>query len=92
MKIPDYKAPTWPANDVPKQVHLDLAVTNLDATVAEAERRGAQLAPVQPAPDRSRVLFDPAGHPFCPTTQIPPDAQIAPSSGENFEAIRGAAS
>jgi hypothetical protein len=25
--------------------------------------------------DRWRVLLDPAGHPFCLTTQIPPDAR-----------------
>ena len=75
MKIPDYEPPTWPAGDVPKQIHLDLAVTDLEARVVEAERLGARIAPVQPAPDRWRVLFDPAGHPFCLTTQIPPEAQ-----------------
>ena len=75
MKIPDYVPPTWPAADVPKQIHLDLAVTDLDATTAEAVRLGARIAPFQPAPDRWRVLFDPAGHPFCLMTQIPPEAQ-----------------
>jgi hypothetical protein len=30
---------------------------------------------VWPAPDRWRVLLDPAGHPFCLTTQIPPEAR-----------------
>ena len=75
MKIADYEPPTWPAGDVPKQIHLDLAVTDLEVAVAEAERLGARIAPVQPAPDRWRVLFDPAGHPFSLTTQIPPEAQ-----------------
>ena len=74
LKIPDYVAPTWPDSDVPKQIHLDLAVTDLDAAAAEAERLGARIAPTQPAPDRWRVLLDPAGHPFCLTTQIPPEA------------------
>ena len=73
LKIPDYVAPTWPDSDVPKQIHLDLAVTDLDAAAAEAERLGARIAPTQPAPDRWRVLLDPAGHPFCLTTQIPPE-------------------
>jgi hypothetical protein len=45
------------------------------AAVVEAEQLEATLAAVQPAPDRWRVLFDPAGHPFCLTTQIPPEAQ-----------------
>ena len=75
LRVPDYVAPTWPGGDVPKQIHLDLAVTELEAAVAEAERLGARIAPVQPAPDRWRVLLDPAGHPFCLTTQIPPDAR-----------------
>ena len=75
LRIPDYVAPTWPDGVVPKQLHLDLAVADLDAAVAEAERLGARQAPLQPAPARWRVLLDPAGHPFCLTTQIPPDGQ-----------------
>jgi hypothetical protein len=74
LKVADYVPPTWPDGDVPKQIHLDLAVTDLEAAVEEAEQLGARSAPVQPAPDRWRVLFDPAGHPFCLTTQIPPEA------------------
>ena len=73
LRVADYVAPTWPSNDVPKQLHLDLAVTDLDVAVAEAERLGALPAAVQPAPDRWRVLLDPAGHPFCLTTQVPPE-------------------
>ncbi len=75
LQVSDYCPPTWPAGDVPKQVHLDLAVTDLDGAVAEAERLGGRLAPYQPASDRWRVLFDPAGHPFCVTNQIPDRAQ-----------------
>jgi len=71
LRVPDHVAPTWPAGDIPKQIHLDLAVTDLEASVAEAERLGARLAPLQPEPGRWRVLLDPAGHPFCLTTQIP---------------------
>jgi hypothetical protein len=75
MAVPDYEAPTWPAADVPKQIHLDLAVDDLGAAIEEAERLGARLAAVQPVPDRRRILLDPAGHPFCLTTQIPPEAR-----------------
>jgi hypothetical protein len=73
VRILDYQPPTWPDAAVPKQMHLDLAVTEteLEEAVAEALEFGATLAPVQPAPDRYRVLLDPAGHPFCLTTQIP---------------------
>jgi Glyoxalase-like domain len=75
MHIPDYRPPTWPGGDIPKQMHLDLGVTDLDAAVAEAERMGARLVPEQPAPEQWRVLLDPAGHPFCLTTQVPREAQ-----------------
>jgi hypothetical protein len=56
---------------VPKQLHLDLAVDDLGQTAAQALALGARRAESQPAPDRYLVFFDPAGHPFCLTTQIP---------------------
>jgi Glyoxalase-like domain len=71
VRVADYEPPTWPEADRPKQIHLDLAVDDLDAAQAEAVRLGARPASAQPAPERWRVLFDPAGHPFCLTTQIP---------------------
>jgi catechol 2,3-dioxygenase-like lactoylglutathione lyase family enzyme len=70
-KIPDFRPPTWPEGETPKQLHLDLAVDDLESTQARALSLGARLASVQPAPDRYVVLLDPAGHPFCLTTQIP---------------------
>ncbi|HEX3623357.1 MAG TPA: VOC family protein [Acidimicrobiales bacterium] len=75
IPVPGYRPPTWPEGDVPKQFHLDLGVADLDAAVAEAVALGARPAPTQPAPDLRRILFDPAGHPFCLTTQIPPEAR-----------------
>jgi Glyoxalase-like domain len=74
LQVEDYVPPTWPSNEVPKQIHLDLGVTDLEAAVAEAQQLGAAVAPVQPGADRWRVLFDPAGHPFCFTTLIPAEA------------------
>ncbi len=71
MRVDDYVAPTWPAGDIPKQLHLDLGVADLDAAQTEAVRLGARPASVQVAPDQRRVLLDPAGHPFCLTTLIP---------------------
>jgi hypothetical protein len=75
MEVPDYKAPTWPGSDIPKQIHLDLAVDDLEASTTAALELGATLSPAQPHPDRWRVLLDPAGHPFCLTTQVPPEAR-----------------
>jgi len=74
MKVADYHPPTWPEADVPKQIHLDLSVSDLTAAVDEAERLGATPAAFQPAPDLRRILLDPAGHPFCLTTQVPREA------------------
>jgi Glyoxalase-like domain len=71
VRVPDHRAPTWPDGDIAKQVHLDLSVEDLDAAEAEAMRLGAARYDEQPAPERWRVLVDPAGHPFCLSTQIP---------------------
>jgi hypothetical protein len=71
VRVPDYQAPSWPQGAAPKQIHLDLAVDDLDQAEVEALRLGARRAADQPAPDRWRVLLDPAGHPFCLSTQIP---------------------
>jgi len=72
VRVPNFKPPSWPdGSGAPKQMHLDLAVEDLDVAEAEALRLGARTAAEQPAPDRWRVLVDPAGHPFCVSTQIP---------------------
>jgi catechol 2,3-dioxygenase-like lactoylglutathione lyase family enzyme len=71
VKIDDYQPPTWPDSESPKQMHLDLAVDNLEQAVVDALRLGAVRSDFQPAPERYVVLFDPAGHPFCLSTQIP---------------------
>ena len=78
MVVADYRPPTWPEAEVPKQIHLDLAVDDLETAVAEAIRHGATPAAVQPAPEARRILLDPAGHPFCLTTMIP--REPAPSA------------
>jgi hypothetical protein len=69
VQVPDYRPPSWPDAACPKQMHLDLAVDDLDR--AEALRLGARRAIEQRAPDRWCVLLAPAGHPFCLSTQIP---------------------
>lgn len=61
-----YVRPTWPAESGRQQMsmHLDVAVTDLEAAVASAAEAGAQLAAYQPQDD-VRVMLDPDGHPFC---------------------------
>jgi catechol-2,3-dioxygenase len=66
QSAPDYVRPAWPAEDGRQQMmmHLDVAVDDLAAAVADATGLGATLAEFQPQED-VRVLLDPAGHPFC---------------------------
>jgi len=71
VRVDDYQPPDWPNGSTPKQIHFDLSVDDLGASELEALILGAVKAPDQPEPDRWRVFFDPAGHPFCLTTQIP---------------------
>lgn len=70
-RVPGYRPPDWPDGPQPKHIHLDLVVTDLDASETAAVALGARRAESQPGPDRWRVLFDPAGHPFCLTTLLP---------------------
>ncbi|GAA4699338.1 hypothetical protein Prum_088850 [Phytohabitans rumicis] len=71
VRVPHYQPPTWPGAAMPKQIHLDVAVSDLDQAEAAAIRLGARRAATQPAPHRWRVMLDPAGHPFCLSTQMP---------------------
>ncbi|MBW4077335.1 MAG: VOC family protein [Acidobacteria bacterium] len=71
VRVDGYTPPTWPEGGIAKQIHLDLAVDDLASGVTQALELGAVRADFQPAPERYVVLFDPAGHPFCLTTQIP---------------------
>jgi hypothetical protein len=71
ITVENYVPPTWPSDDSPKQIHLDLAVKDLAAAAQTALGLGATRCEVQPNPDSYLVFLDPAGHPFCLTTQIP---------------------
>jgi hypothetical protein len=65
VHVDGYEPPTWPSAERSQQVHLDLAVDDLDAAEFQAIQLGATKVISQPTPERSRVLRDPAGHPFC---------------------------
>jgi hypothetical protein len=69
VRVDKYVPPTWPANDVPKQGHMEFAVDDLDQSEAALLKLGATKPGEQPQPDRWRVLLDPAGHPFCISSQ-----------------------
>lgn len=71
QRVTDHVPPDWPSGPVGKQLHLELAVDDLNAAEQAVIAAGARKATEQPAPDKWRVLFDPAGHPFCITSLIP---------------------
>ena len=61
---------TWPAPDVPQQLHLDLTVADMEELTTQRDRALALGATLRL--DRSAdldeplyVFADPAGHPFC---------------------------
>jgi hypothetical protein len=62
--------PTWPTDEVPKQMHHDFRVSSV-AELEEQRRRAEELGAVllyDRADDEVEplyVLADPAGHPFC---------------------------
>jgi len=73
QRAPDHRPPAWPDPEHPQQLHLDLAVEDLDIAEEQVLAIGARKASVQPG--RSfRVFLDPAGHPFCLVLTSPPDS------------------
>jgi catechol 2,3-dioxygenase-like lactoylglutathione lyase family enzyme len=71
MRVDTYVAPSWPHGPQRQQMHIDVAVDDLQSAVPAAIALGATEAAHQPDPDRWRVLLDPVGHPFCLTTVRP---------------------
>ncbi|MGC0415965.1 VOC family protein [Embleya sp. AB8] len=67
QRVDGYRAPSWPDQAVPQQVHLDFAVDDFDEAEALLLALGATKPEYQPNGERGRVLVDPAGHPFCLT-------------------------
>jgi hypothetical protein len=64
QQVADYRAPEWPGQTVPQQMHLDVIVEDLDSGEAAVLGLGATKAEHQPG-TTFRVFLDPAGHPFC---------------------------
>ncbi|WP_203817487.1 VOC family protein [Paractinoplanes ferrugineus] len=64
QQVADFRAPEWPGQEHPQQVHLDVIVDDLDTGERAVLGLGATKHAHQP--DTSfRVFLDPAGHPFC---------------------------
>ncbi|MEU3372580.1 VOC family protein [Streptomyces sp. NPDC006660] len=68
QRVDGYRAPAWPGQQCPQQMHLDFDVDDLDVEEKRALALGATLLERtdQSRPDANwRVYADPAGHPFC---------------------------
>ena len=66
----DTRAPTWPSEEVPMQMHMDFNVPTKDEL--ERHRRRCEQLGARLLLDRTHdpdeplyVMADPAGHPFC---------------------------
>ncbi|HEY9291467.1 MAG TPA: VOC family protein [Microlunatus sp.] len=66
----DDHPPRWPDPEYPQQLHLDLAVRDLDEVSRDVAAAGATLLKDS---ESFRVFADPAGHPFC----LYPDVEVA---------------
>lgn len=70
QQVASVRETTWPAAEIPQQLHLDLSVTDkaeLDRQHARAMRLGARLR-LDRSEDEGeplRVYADPSGHLFC---------------------------
>ena len=70
QQVSDLPRSTWPADDVPQQLHLDLTVrdrSELDAVHARVLALGGDLRLDRSDDEEEplRVYADPDGHPFC---------------------------
>jgi predicted enzyme related to lactoylglutathione lyase len=64
QQVDEYRAPQWPSQEHPQQMHLDVMVDDLDEAEAAVLGLGATKHEHQPG-ETFRVFLDPAGHPFC---------------------------
>ena len=69
---PGHTPPAWPDDASSMQMHLDFDVDDLNATEARVLAAGATKYDVQPN-EHCRVYADPAGHPFCLSTEDVPE-------------------
>lgn len=82
---PDHQPPDWPHGNG-QQLHLDLHVTDPEASIARAREIGARplLNDDDPAADAGYHVFaDPAGHPFCIGWGHPTHEQLADYLAKN---------
>jgi hypothetical protein len=70
QQVPALRRSTWPSEEVPQQLHLDLTVPDVEDLEIQHQRAlalGATLLHDRSDDEQEplRVYADPAGHPFC---------------------------
>jgi predicted enzyme related to lactoylglutathione lyase len=67
QRVEDYRPPTWPDDEHPKQYHLDFEVDEIEPEQRRVVRLGATLQKdfIGPEGYGWQVYTDPVGHPFC---------------------------
>ena len=73
QQVEGFHAPTWPGQEHPQQMHLDVMVDDVAAAATLVLELGAVRLPGE------GVFADPAGHPFC---LIPRPGWAPPVSGD----------
>jgi catechol-2,3-dioxygenase len=69
--LDDFRRPTWPAPDVPMQMHLELSVDDVEEAEIRLQALGATTPEHQPhRAEGNVVMLDPAGHPFCIAARV----------------------
>jgi len=63
QQVENFRAPEWPGQEHPQQMHLDVKVDNLDVGEKAVLALGATRTGSEQ--ETFRVYLDPAGHPFC---------------------------
>src|SRR3954464_7751948 len=64
QQVDDFSRPSWPGQEMPQQMHIDVIVDDLDTAETAVLELGATKHEHQPG-TTFRVFLDPAGHPFC---------------------------
>jgi hypothetical protein len=63
QRVEAYRAPEWPGQAVPQQMHIDVRIEDFDVAEEQVLALGATKAGSDT--ETFRVYLDPAGHPFC---------------------------
>lgn len=76
QQVENYQPPTWPTQERGQQVHLDLAVPDIEAAITIAQEHGGGVAEQRDGYHHP-IIVDPDGHPICLFTSASDAPQLA---------------